>query len=88
MARKKKDIRCVCSSFNIRKPDPEDVIEARKRAKGFKNPRVEPRVEFDKCECAVDGKNVTKIGRDDVSVEINLELDNGQEQISCSQKRF
>jgi hypothetical protein len=59
MARKL--VRCACSGSRLRKGQ-EPSGHGRK----------DTRFDFSKCECSVNGKRITKFGRDDIEVEVVL----------------
>ena len=66
---KKKFITCGCSRFRINKGDPG--------SKGF--PAGETEINFDNCECTVDGKRVTKAGRDNIKLAVKVTTRKGFE---------
>ena len=59
MARKL--VRCACSGSRLRKSQESGGAGRR-----------DTRFDFSKCECSVNGKRVTKHGRDDIDVEVLL----------------
>ena len=70
---KKKFVKCLCSSSHLRKGEKPD------KPGSLGQMRAEPTFEFDKCECTVDGKPVTKIGRDNVVVDVKISRRKGYE---------
>lgn len=74
MATKKKYVKCFCSGWKINKTPAND-----RQRSDVGRIRGETSNFFNNCECTVNGSRLTKPGRDDVQVQVNVSTRKGYE---------